>query len=131
MKELNDRQKQVLATIADASSGEISGTSIATWLLCRRDYSGLRETLKCLQRRGLITMRPMDDPNDEYRKQWPDMMKAMYSIVKIRPIVIESMEGEMKDANDALNDWLKLHRGARIEEINDELFQILNGRKVK
>jgi len=27
-----------------------------------------------------MTMRPMDDPNDEFRKAFPDRLKAMYSI---------------------------------------------------
>ena len=30
-------------------------------------------------------MRPMDDPADEFRRQFPDRLKAMYSICKIEP----------------------------------------------
>ena len=41
---------------------------------------GIRESLRALVNRGLITMRPTDDPNDEWRKRFPDRLKAMYSI---------------------------------------------------
>ena len=80
--EMSERMKQVLATIADAKAGEISGWSIATWLLQRRHPEGVRESLRALVNRGLIVMRPMDDPRDEWRKAFPDRMKAMYSLKK-------------------------------------------------
>ena len=81
MKPLNDIQKRTLACIADAKAGEISGLSVAAWVLARRwNLQGLVETLKCLERRGLIVMRPMDDPNDAHRQRFPNRMKAMYSI---------------------------------------------------
>ena len=80
--EMSERMKQVLATIADAKAGEISGWSIATWLLQRRHPEGVRESLRALVNRGLIVMRPMDDPCDEFRKAFPDCMKAMYSLKK-------------------------------------------------
>lgn len=80
--EISERMKQVLATIADAKAGEISGWSIATWLLQRRHPEGVRESLRALVNRGLIVMRPMDDPRDEFRKAFPDRMKAMYSLKK-------------------------------------------------
>ena len=38
--------------------------------------------MRALMNRGLITMRPMDDPTDEFRKAFPDRLKAMYSIRK-------------------------------------------------
>lgn len=79
MKPLNDIQSRVLACIADAKAGEISGLSVAAWVLGRRwDLQGLVETLKCLERRGLIVMRPTDEPPAIY----PNRMKAMYSIAK-------------------------------------------------
>ena len=71
-----------LATIADAKNGEISGWSVATWLEKRSDPTGVRESLRALVNRGLVTMRPMDDPADEFRRQFPDRLKAMYSIRK-------------------------------------------------
>jgi hypothetical protein len=77
---LTELQAKVLAVIKDAKNGEISGLSIATWLLRRRDQQGIRTVLRSLENRGLITMRPMDDPNDEWRKQFPDRMKAMFSV---------------------------------------------------
>jgi hypothetical protein len=82
MKEnlMSQKMQDVLATIADAKSGEISGWSVATWLLQRQHPEGIRESLRALVNRGLIVMRPMDDPNDEFRKQFPDRLKAMYSI---------------------------------------------------
>jgi hypothetical protein len=79
---MSKRMQNILATIADAKSGEISGWSIATWLLQRKNPTGVRESLRGLVDRGLITMRPMDDPNDDFRKAFPDRMKAMYSVVK-------------------------------------------------
>jgi len=79
---LTKLQTQVLAVIADAKAGEISGLSIATWLLRRHSQDGVRESLRSLERRGLITMRPMDDPADEFRQKFPDRMKAMFSIKK-------------------------------------------------
>ena len=80
--ELTKLQRQVLAVISDASMGEISGQSIATWLLRRRNPDGVRTVLRSLENRGLIVMRPMDDPDDEFRKMFPDRMKAMFSIKK-------------------------------------------------
>jgi len=71
-----------LATIADAKNGEMSGWTVATWLNKRRHPEGVRESLRALTNRGLIVMRPMDDPNDEFRKRFPDRLKAMYSIAK-------------------------------------------------
>ena len=77
---MSQQMKDVLATIADAKNGEISGLSIATWLGQRKHPEGVRESLRALTNRGLIAMRPMDDPNDEFRKQFPERLKAMYSI---------------------------------------------------
>ena len=79
---MSKRMQDVLAVIADAKNGEISGWSIATWLLQRQHPECVRESLRGLVNRGLITMRPMDDPNDDFRKAFPDRMKAMYSVVK-------------------------------------------------
>ena len=79
-QEMSQNMQDVFAVIADAKSGEISGWSIATWLCKRRHPEGVREGLRALVNRGLITMRPMDDPEDEWRKQFPDRLKAMYSI---------------------------------------------------
>ena len=59
---LTKLQSRVLAVIADAKTGEISGRSIATWLLRRRNPDGIRTVLRSLENRGLITMRPMDGP---------------------------------------------------------------------
>ena len=77
---LSERMQRILATIADAKSGEISGWSVAKWL--QLDSFFTREGLRALVNRGLIVMRPTDDPNDEFRKAFPDRMKAMYSIAK-------------------------------------------------
>ena len=77
---MSQRMKDVLATIADAKAGEISGRSVAAWLNQSRSPEGVRESLRALMNRGLITMRPMDDPTDEWRKAFPDRLKAMYSI---------------------------------------------------
>lgn len=79
---MSQKMKDVLATIADAKNGEISGWSVATWLGMRRHPEGVRESLRALVNRRLIVMRPMDDPKDEFRKQFPDRLKAMYSINK-------------------------------------------------
>ena len=79
---LTKMQAQVLAVIQDARAGEISGLSIATWLLRKHNQSGIATVLRSLQNRGLICMRPLDDPNDKWRRQFPDRMKAMYSIRK-------------------------------------------------
>jgi hypothetical protein len=79
---MSKRMQDILETILDAKNGEISGWSIATWLLQRKNPTGVRESLRGLVNRGLITMRPMDEPNDDFRKAFPDRMKAMYSIVK-------------------------------------------------
>ena len=77
---LSERMQRILATIADARSGEISGWSVAKWL--QLDSFFTREGLRALVNRGLIVMRPTDDPNDDFRKAFPDRMKAMYSIAK-------------------------------------------------
>jgi hypothetical protein len=74
MRPLTKLQSQVLAVIADAKAGEISGLSIATWLLRRHHTDGIRDALRTLENRGLITMRPMDD------REFPCRMKAMFSI---------------------------------------------------
>jgi hypothetical protein len=80
---LTKLQSQVLAVIADAKAGEISGLSIATWLMRRKHgRDGIRTVLRSLEARGLIVMRSMDDPADEFRQQFPDRMKAMFSIKK-------------------------------------------------
>ncbi len=79
---MSQKMTDVLATIADAKKGEISGWSVATWLNRRRHPEGVRESLRALVNRGLIVMRPMDDPSDEFRSQFPDRLKAMYSINK-------------------------------------------------
>ena len=75
---MSQQMKDVLATIADARTGEISGWSVAKWLNKSRCPEGVRESLRALTNRGLITMRPMDDPPREF----PSRMKAMYSIKK-------------------------------------------------
>jgi hypothetical protein len=77
---LSRNQAAALAVVKDARAGEISGLSIATWLLKRRNPTGMREVLRSLVNRGLVVMRPMDDPTDEWRQRFPDRMKAMYSI---------------------------------------------------
>jgi hypothetical protein len=82
---MSQKMKDALATIADAKAGEISGWSVAKWLNRSSHPEGVRESLRALTNRGLITMRPMDDPTDEFRKQFPDRMKAMYSIAKPIP----------------------------------------------
>lgn len=79
---MSEKMKNVLATVADAKNGEISGWSVATWLCMRRHPEGVRESLRALVNRGLIVMRPMDDPNDEFRQRFPDRLKAMYSIAR-------------------------------------------------
>lgn len=81
-KPMSERMEQVLKTIADAKNGEISGISVATWLNQSRHPEGVRESLRALTNRGLVNMRPMDDPGDEFRKAFPDRLKAMYSIRK-------------------------------------------------
>ena len=77
---LTKLQAQVLAVIKDAKGGEISGLSIATWLLRRRRIAGVCTCLRTLEARGLITMRVMNELTPEY--PWPDRLKAMYSIRK-------------------------------------------------
>ena len=77
---MSENMKAILATVADAKGGEISGWKVATWLLRRKHPERIRDGLRALVKRGLITMRPMDDPNDEFRKKFPDYLKAMYSI---------------------------------------------------
>lgn len=79
---MSNNMKNVLATIADAKNGEISGWSVARWLNQSRHPEGVREGLRALVNRGMITMRSMDGPNDGFRKAFPDRLKAMYSISK-------------------------------------------------
>ena len=80
---LTKNMQLILDTIKLSHPKEISGMSIATWLLKRRGgKDGIREGLKGLERRGLVSMRPVDDPSDEFRQQFPDRMKAMYSLRK-------------------------------------------------
>lgn len=74
---INAKMQAILRTIADAKSGEISGHSIAKWLQMH-DRQALVERLRGLVNRGLVTMRPVDDPP----RMYPDRMKAMYSVVK-------------------------------------------------
>jgi|SRR6185437_9103551 len=76
MRPVTLKMKRVLDTIADAKTGEISGWSVAKWLNSSRHPEGVREQLRALTNRGLIIMRPMDDPP----RQFPDRLKAMYSI---------------------------------------------------
>ena len=88
---MSKNMQDILATIADARNGEISGWSIARWLNKRefpnksRYPEGVREGLRALVNRGLITMRPMDDPKDDWSKAFPNRLTAMYSIAK-RPL---------------------------------------------
>ena len=77
---MSQKMKAVLAVVADAKSGRISGWSIAKWLNTSAHPEGVRESLRALTNRGLIELHPMDDPNDEFRRQFPDRLKAMYSI---------------------------------------------------
>lgn len=79
---MSQKMQDALATIADAKNGEMSGWTVATWLGKRRHPEGVRESLRALTNRGLITMRPMDDPSDEFRKAFPDQLKAMYSVTR-------------------------------------------------
>lgn len=84
---LTKLQTEVLAVIKDARNGEISGLSIATWLLRRNNRDGIRTVLRSLENRGLIAMRPVnvlpcDDINFQWREQFPDRMTAMFSIRK-------------------------------------------------
>lgn len=74
---INAKMQAILRTIGDAKSGEISGHSIAKWLQMN-DRQALIERLRGLVKRGLVTMRPVDDPP----RQYPDRMKAMYSVAK-------------------------------------------------
>jgi len=76
---MSARMREALAVIADAKSGEISGWSVATWLGMRRHPEGIRESLRALTNRGLVTMRRMED------RQFPDRLKAIYSIAKFAP----------------------------------------------
>lgn len=80
--------QQVLDTITDAKNGEISGWSVATWLNQSRSPEGVRERLRALTKRGLITMRRVED------KEFPDRLQAMYS-VKANTVD----EGEEDDTN--------------------------------
>ena len=80
---MSEKMKAALATIADAKAGEISGWSVAKWLNTSLHPEGVRESLRALTNRGLIVMRPTDDPS----RQFPDRLKAMYSIAKPFPKV--------------------------------------------
>jgi hypothetical protein len=83
--------QKILATIADAKAGEISGWSIAKWLNQSGNSMAIREGLRGLVNRGLIVMHPKDDLNDEWRKQFPDRLKATYSLSTER--IINPKEG--------------------------------------
>jgi hypothetical protein len=96
MIELSPNMKAALATIADAKAGEISGWSVATWLGHKKHPEGISESLRALTNRGLIMMRPMDDPP----RQFPDRLKAMYSIRKETHQRISSLT-EQRDAAKA------------------------------
>lgn len=76
MIEMSKKMKAALATIADARTGEISGWSVATWLGCKRDPSGIRESLRALVKRGLVSMRRAESG------EFPNYLSAMYSINK-------------------------------------------------
>ena len=77
---ISKNMQLVLDTIKLAGNGEVCGNSIVTWLGFPHSRDGVRESLRALTNRGLIVMRPMDDPTDEFRKLYPDRLKAMYSI---------------------------------------------------
>jgi biotin operon repressor len=81
-KPMSEKMRRVYETIADAKTGQISGMSVATWLGMSRHPEGVRESLRALTNRGLIVMHPQDDPADEFRKAFPDRLKALYSITK-------------------------------------------------
>lgn len=83
MRKMSQNMKDVLATVRDAKTGEISGWSVVHWLCKGRNPEGVRDSLRALVNRGMITMLPMDDPTDEFRKKFPDRLKAMYSITKM------------------------------------------------
>lgn len=75
---LTKLMREALAVIADARNGEISGHSIATWMLRRTNgWEGVREALKGLERRNLIIMHRHDDGGD-----FPNRRKATFSINK-------------------------------------------------
>lgn len=78
---MSHNMRQILATVSDAKT-EISGRSVAAWLNKSKHPEGIREGLKALTKRGLIVMRPMDDPNDEFRQRFPDWLKAVYHVPK-------------------------------------------------
>lgn len=81
---LSQNMKDVLKTVSENTNpdGRISGRSVAAWLNKSKHPEGVREALRALTNRGLIAMTPMDDPADEFRKQFPDRLKAVYSVVK-------------------------------------------------
>ena len=79
-QQLSENMLAILATVKDARSGKISGHSIAAWLNKSRHPEGIREGLRALVNRGLIEMFPQDDPLDEFRRMFPDRLKALYSI---------------------------------------------------
>ena len=75
---LTKLMREALAVIADAKNGEITGQSIATWMLRRtRGWAGVREALKGLERRNLVVMHRHDDGGD-----FPDRRRATFSINK-------------------------------------------------
>ena len=74
---LTKLMREALAVISDARNGEISGQSIATWMLRRAwGWDGVREALKGLERRNLVVMHRHD--NDDF----PDRKRATFSINK-------------------------------------------------
>ena len=77
---MSQKMKDALMTIADAKTGEMTVWTVATWLNKRSHPEGVRDALRALTNRGLIVMRPMDDPSDEFRRAFPDRLKAMYSV---------------------------------------------------
>jgi hypothetical protein len=79
-KPLTKSMQAVLDTIEMADAGEISGRSIAAWLNKSRDFDGVRESLKALVRRDLITRKIVDNPKYTDQSIQPDYYGAKYSI---------------------------------------------------
>lgn len=73
---MSANMRTILATVSDAKNGEISGWSVAKWMNKSFNPEGVREGLRGLTNRGLIIMRPTDDPPREF----PDRLNAMYSV---------------------------------------------------
>lgn len=75
---MSERMKLVLASVADAKSGSITGWALAKWLNQSCNPEGVRESLIGLVKRGLIDMHPKDcRPGD-----FPSLLNASYSIRK-------------------------------------------------